>query len=110
MCAFLNKEVDDYVSDILFRLGKTTSHKARQLNDRIIDENDLILIFETAHLNALIKLYPRAQGKVELFGKWNNNQEIIEPLSLKESDIVNSYQQIGYNASLWVNHFNLEYS
>lgn len=54
-------------------------HVARQLTRELCQQQDLILVMEQAHLDAVCRLVPEARGKVMLFGKWSGGRDIPDP-------------------------------
>jgi len=53
-------------------------HKARQLDDAMLRESDLVLVMERWQQQEIERKYPFARGRVHLLGKWNE-LEIEDP-------------------------------
>lgn len=58
-----------------------SAHRAQQVSQNIIKQNDLILVMETHHKKHLEQHYPFAIGKIQLLGKWRA-EEIDDPYCL----------------------------
>ena len=56
-------------------------HRAQQVTQEIITQHDLILVMETHHKKYLEQHYPFAIGKIQLLGKWRE-EEIDDPYRL----------------------------
>lgn len=54
-------------------------HRSRQLTAKMCRENDLILVMENSHIDAVIAIEPSVKGKIFLVGKWLNDAEISDP-------------------------------
>ncbi|APJ02658.1 low molecular weight protein-tyrosine-phosphatase [Silvanigrella aquatica] len=54
------------------------AHIARQLNNKLIFENDLILVMDTAQKNRIEENYAAAKGKVRCLGEFRN-QSVQDP-------------------------------
>ncbi|WP_041737257.1 low molecular weight protein-tyrosine-phosphatase [Colwellia psychrerythraea] len=76
-------------------------HKGRQLNSKLIAENDLILVMEERHLSDLLGQYPEARGKTFLLGKWIDDTEIPDPYRQSHEAFEHVYQLIDRACSAW---------
>jgi len=54
-------------------------HVARQLTRELCQQQDLILVMEQAHLDAVCRLAPEARGKVMLLSQWSGGRDIPDP-------------------------------
>lgn len=54
-------------------------HQARQLTKSICTKQDLILVMEKPHIDAVCRIAPEVRGKVMLYGHWLNEMEILDP-------------------------------
>ena len=55
-----------------------SSHRAQQLTNDLVSENDLILVMEDWQKKEVAKMFPQARGKVFLLGRWRDF-EIVDP-------------------------------
>jgi len=78
-----------------------TQHKGRQLNSKLIAENNLILVMEKRHLSDLLGQYPEARGKTFLLGKWIDDTEITDPYRQSHEAFDHVYQLIDRACSAW---------
>ena len=76
-------------------------HKGRQLNSKLIAENDLILVMEERHLSDLLGQYPEARGKTFLLGKWIDDTEIPDPYRQSHEAFDHVYLLIDRACSAW---------
>ncbi|HUU40269.1 MAG TPA: low molecular weight protein-tyrosine-phosphatase [Desulfatiglandales bacterium] len=55
------------------------NHKARQVEKEDLDWADLILVMESSHAEMIQRLWPEANGKVELLGKYiSEGQTVVD--------------------------------
>ena len=71
----------------------TINHKARKIQKPDVDQADLIIVMETAHLKKLNKMWPDIIGKVDLLGKFLSPNNIYD-------DIVDPFGQSSYHYRL----------
>ncbi|MHA2771276.1 polysaccharide biosynthesis tyrosine autokinase [Vibrio harveyi] len=55
------------------------NHQAQQLTAQLCAKQDLILVMEQGHIDALTEIVPEARGKTMLFGHWMNSVDIPDP-------------------------------
>jgi protein-tyrosine phosphatase len=79
-------------------------HKAKQLNSKLINENDLILVMEQRHLSDVLGMYPQARGKTFLLGKWINETEIPDPYRQSQEAFEHVYQLVDKACEAWVKY------
>ena len=56
-----------------------SKHRARQITEEMVLENDLILVMEKRQKKSLQNAFPHVRGKIHLLGKWSNNFEVPDP-------------------------------
>ncbi|CAM4171592.1 arsenate reductase/protein-tyrosine-phosphatase family protein [Vibrio neonatus] len=78
-----------------------TNHVARQITTKMIAENDLILVMEKGHIDAITKLAPAARGKTMLYGHWIN-KEIPDPYKQSLEAFEHVYGLIDKSAKEWI--------
>jgi protein-tyrosine phosphatase len=77
-----------------------STHVARQLNDTLVREADLILVMEDEQKKQIESMYAYALGKVFLLGKWGNF-EIPDPYGGQESDYAHTLTLIDQGLQDW---------
>ena len=79
--AMLQGHADDFSGDARLALDAwlERGHVARQLDDGILAQHDLVLVMEDKHLKTIQTRHPQASGKTFLLGKWLDNVEIPDP-------------------------------
>lgn len=72
------------------------AHITTPLVPWMVDQADLILVMEFAQLYRLLRLYPKAKGKVFLLGSFNDGHstEIVDPYDGTLEDFERCYQMI----------------
>ncbi len=99
--------VDKGIPDIGQRVGQKyaslilSDHKAQQLTSTLIQENDLILVMEPGHIDAVCRLNSSARGKTLLFGQWLNNSVIPDPYRQQEDAFQHAYDLLWSSAEQW---------
>lgn len=78
-----------------------SNHKAQQITTEMIAENDLILVMEKGHIDAITKLAPAARGKTMLYGHWLN-KEIPDPYKKSYEAFEHVYELIDKSAKEWI--------
>ncbi|GAD90085.1 low molecular weight protein-tyrosine-phosphatase Wzb [Vibrio halioticoli NBRC 102217] len=78
-----------------------TNHVARQITTKMIADNDLILVMEKGHIDAITKLAPAARGKTMLYGHWIN-KEIPDPYKQSLEAFEHVYGLIDKSAKEWI--------
>ena len=76
--------------------------KARQLTSDIVNDSDLILVMEKAHVNQVLKIASHARGKVFLLGKWQSEREIHDPYRQGKAAFIHAHALIEDAVSSWV--------
>lgn len=71
--ALVGHPAEPLAAELLAERGLDLSHhRARQLNDRIVREADLILVMEMWQQKELEKIYPHSRGRVHRLGRWGD--------------------------------------
>lgn len=101
--ALVNHSMDKTALQILRDNGYDWSmHKARQIDAQLIQQNDLILVMEKGHLNAIAEIAPEARGKTFLLSNWNGKNNIDDPYRLSETFFKLVYDQINISCLNWI--------
>ncbi|MEZ9303918.1 protein tyrosine phosphatase [Vibrio breoganii] len=78
-----------------------SNHVARQITTKMIADNDLILVMEKGHIDAITKLAPAARGKTMLYGHWLK-KEIPDPYKQSFEAFEHVYELIDKSAKEWI--------
>lgn len=79
-----------------------TKHVSRQLTADICRENDVILVMEEGHIDAVMKIDPTVRGKIFLLGKWLDNIEIPDPYKQSFEMYEHVFELIRKSTDSWV--------
>ncbi|EGQ7676991.1 low molecular weight phosphotyrosine protein phosphatase [Vibrio parahaemolyticus] len=77
-------------------------HKAQQLTAQLCAKQDLILVMEQGHIDALTELVPEARGKAMLFGHWIGSVDIPDPYRQSREAFEHALSLIENAAHAWV--------
>ena len=100
--AMVDKPADSQAQAIALQNGvEMAQHIARQLDEAMCHEADLILVMESSHIRTVEKICPTVRGKVMLFGQWLSNKEIADPYRRSDEMFALVYQQIDAAAKKW---------
>jgi len=77
------------------------NHSARQLDDLLVQQADLILVMELFQQQRLMAEFPAASGKVMLLGKWLDNIEINDPYGKSAEAFALIFKQIETACEGW---------
>lgn len=76
-------------------------HKAQQLTAQLCAKQDLILVMEQGHIDALTELVPEARGKAMLFGHWIGSVDIPDPYRQSREAFEHALSLIENAAHAW---------
>ena len=82
--------INNYLSEIDVPIE---NHEARQITREDVDQADLILVMERNHLRIIEELWPGAEKKVELLGRYISTDQIVD-------DIIDPYGRSPYHYRL----------
>lgn len=100
--ALVDKPIDESAAKELIDHGYSSEgHSARQLDEQMVQQADLILVMENFQQQHLMKEYPSSSGKVMLLGKWLNNLEINDPYRKSSEAFSLVFEQIESACKLW---------
>ena len=77
-----------------------SAHRARQLSDALVKQNELILVMESWQKKEIESLYPYARGRVHLLGKWSE-LEIEDPYKKSKQAFVEAFVKIDKACEEW---------
>jgi protein-tyrosine phosphatase len=100
--ALVGHGADEKAVEIMLENGIDISdHRARQLTEELVKQNELILVMEDWHRKQIEQLHPFSRGRVHLLGKWDG-VEISDPYKMPKSEFVEAYQLIHQSCVQWV--------
>ena len=77
-----------------------SAHRARQLNDELVKNNELILVMEQWQQKEIEQRYPFSRGRVHLLGKWGG-REIGDPYKKPKESFIAAYEKIERSCQEW---------
>ena len=84
-----------------------TSHKTRKLTTEMVIQNDLVLAMEVEHTKEILSGAPFANGKVMLFGRWKNDENIADPYQQSDAMYQAVFSKLEEQAQHWANKLDL---
>lgn len=78
------------------------AHVARQLDQKLVVESDLILVMDHGHLKWINQQFPHARGRVFLLGHWNDGAEVPDPYGHSLASFRKAYELLWPFAQSWV--------
>ncbi|WP_447877286.1 arsenate reductase/protein-tyrosine-phosphatase family protein [Serratia fonticola] len=105
--ALVGHQADDRASEVSMKHGiSVDGHIARQLTSSLCRENDLILVMEQGHIEAVCDICPEVRGKIMLYGHWNDKLEIVDPYKKSIEVFEHVFTQLENATIKWVNVLN----
>ena len=104
--ALVGHSADEYAIEIMKENGiDGAAHRARQLNNEMVKQNELILVMENWQQKEIENQYPYARGRVHLLGKWGAEGkqalEISDPYKKPKQAFVHAYEKINKACAQW---------
>jgi len=78
-----------------------SKHIARQINEDMIVQNDLILVVEEEHRHFIEQKYPMSRGRVYLIRQWLDQANVFDPFREPKNLFESSYQSIKEGLDSW---------
>lgn len=99
--ALVGQGADEYAIEVMKENGiDGTMHSARQLENEMVKQNELILVMENWQQKEIESFYPYARGRVHLLGKWSN-AEIFDPYKKPKQAFIKTYEKINKACNEW---------
>ena len=99
--ALVGHGADELAVEVMSDNGVDVSaHRARQLDERLVKNNELILVMEHWQQKEIERLYSFSRGRVHLLGKWGGI-EIDDPYKMPKSQFVEAYEKIERSCLKW---------
>ena len=101
--ALVGQTIDPTAGELLKEHGiNNINHTARQINSDMLSKADLVIVMDTKHKRSLTKKYPTMLGKIQLLGKWSNNQEVPDPYRQQRPAFEHVYKLINQYTEQWL--------
>ena len=99
--ALVGHGADKMAVEVMLENGiDVTDHRARQLDEMLVKNNDLILVMEQWQQKEIDRLYPFSRGRVHLLGKWDES-EISDPYKMSKEHFITAYKNIDLACFQW---------
>ena len=80
---------------------KIMTHRSQALMPSLIQKYDLLLCMTNDHRNQVTKMSPISTGKVKLFGHWDQQAQVLDPIGRARVEYESSVEQIEKLSKLW---------
>ena len=77
------------------------NHRSQALMPSLVSKYDLLLCMTDEHRNQITKISPIATGKVKLFGHWDQQAQVLDPIGGPREEYQSSVEQIEMLSKLW---------
>lgn len=81
-------------------------HRAMQLDDPLCRAQDLILVMEPGHVDAVCAISPRSRGKVMLLSRWDKHQGVPDPYRKDASAFAHALELTATLCRQWTTRMN----
>ena len=99
--ALIGQGADEYAIEIMTEHGlDSAAHRARQLNNEMVKQNELILVMEIWQKKEIESFFPYARGRVHLLGKWGDS-EISDPYKKNKQAFIETFEKINKACDEW---------
>ena len=99
--ALVGHGADEKAVEVMLENGVDISaHIARQLDENLVKQNELILVMESWQQKEIERLYPFSRGRVHLLGKWDGC-EIDDPYKKQKAQFVEAFEKINRLCLQW---------
>ncbi len=100
--ALVGKPVDSKMAKMMSAGGvNADGHAARQLDNRLVAEADLIIAMEQRHVRAIREYAFAAAGKTMLATQWLDQKDVADPYRKDESFFSACYEQLVACSESW---------
>jgi len=95
---------DSTIQSLMIDRGfeEITQHRSRALMPSHLTQSDLVLCMERDHMARVQRLNPLSVNKTRLFGHWENQTEVDDPVGRSEKTYARSLDQMQRLAAQWV--------
>jgi len=103
--ALVGRPMDDQAMQILKERGiDAAEHRARQLNQAMLREADLVLAMERDHLTVVSRIAPEASGKMFLLDKWQDASDVPDPYHQSRQMFEHVHTMIDRGVESWLRY------
>ena len=100
--ALVGRGIDPIAQELLVENGLDgSSHKARQVEPKLLSDADLILVMERQHVKRISEQAPEVSGKTFLLGKWQFDREIPDPYRQQRPAFEHVYRLMAEGVKSW---------
>ena len=101
--ALNGNSADSTMQELLNERGypNIVNHRSQALMPSLISKYDLLLCMTDEHRNQVTKMSPIATGKVKLFGHWDQQAQVLDPIGGPREEYQSSVEQIEMLSKLW---------
>ena len=101
--ATIGQPMNEHSAKLLSALGiECAAHRSRQLTLQICQANQLILVMEKCHIQAILSIDVSAEHKIVLVGKWLDDIEIADPYGQNFEIYQQSFHLIKKSIDKWI--------
>jgi protein-tyrosine phosphatase len=95
---------DATIRDMMLERGYADikNHRSRALMPSHLGQHDLVLCMEHDHMSRVQRLSPYASNKMRLFGHWEGQSEVDDPVGRSEQTYARSLDLMQAMADQWV--------
>ncbi len=102
-----NRLVGKHADSVAIRVAAESqialrNHRARQLTDEMVEKNDVILVMEKKHMDAICDYFPALRYKVFMFSQPTDNADIEDPYKRGELSFRLAFNLIDDAAEGWM--------
>ncbi|GLQ89889.1 low molecular weight phosphotyrosine protein phosphatase [Dyella flagellata] len=103
--ALVGRPMDDNAMKILKERGiDAADHRARQLDQSMLREADLVLAMERIQLTAVSRVAPEASGKLFLLDKWQGADDVPDPYRQSREVFEHVHAMIERGVESWLRY------
>ena len=78
-----------------------TPHIAKQVDRRLVNTSDIIIVMDDSHLKRLFDKYPEARGKTFKLAKWMGDKNIGDPYQKSKEFFGIVFDEIDKAVATW---------
>jgi protein-tyrosine phosphatase len=103
--ALVGRPMDDNAMQILKQRGIDASgHRARQLEQSMLRDADLVLAMERSQLKVVSRVAPEASGKLFLLDKWHAADDVPDPYRQSREAFEHVHAMIERGVESWLRY------
>ena len=99
--ALVGRPADPIADELMREAGiDISAHRARQIDESMVQDHDLILVMDEAQREDLSGRFPRARGKIHSLGRWGGF-EVPDPYRAPRSAFTQALELIERGVRDW---------